>query len=219
MSLAYLFVYGVIRDPERWGRSRHVLDRLAEVFGARLLARTGQVEFVQGALDGDRVALIEFPSLRALRLLIQSPEYADLDAMRKDAGEITLWAFPGLPDARSGPAAGERSPPHAPPPPSRPPASPPRAYLIVRTELPDRERSKRYPRIMTRLGESFGALYLARTDQVEALQGAYPGGRLSLFEFPSTQSLRLLLDSPEYAELNSLRKDSGLRDIWAVPGV
>ena len=58
-----------------------------------------------------------------------------------------------------------------------------------------------------------------RGGPVEVLEGSYNGRRFVVFEFPSMEAIRSVWNSPEYAEVKTLREGSGELDVWAVLGV
>jgi uncharacterized protein (DUF1330 family) len=96
MPAAYMIVQIEITREEGWPAYR---QRVAELFaehGGRYLVRGGPVEVLEGSYDGRRLVVFEFPSLEAIRSVWNSPEYAEVKKLREGAGELDVWAVPGV---------------------------------------------------------------------------------------------------------------------------
>jgi uncharacterized protein (DUF1330 family) len=91
------------------------------------------------------------------------------------------------------------------------------AYVISRIRVKDPDLMKRYADQSIPLAKSYGAKYVVRSNNVEALDGSYDGRRLVIIEFPDTKSARAFWDSPQYQELRKLRLAATDSDIWLVP--
>jgi uncharacterized protein (DUF1330 family) len=92
------------------------------------------------------------------------------------------------------------------------------AFLVSRIKVQDRELMASYIEGSVTLASSFGARYLARTDQVTAADGTFDGGRVVIIEFPNWSALQSFWDSREYQELRKLRLRAATGDIWLLPG-
>lgn len=65
--------------------------------GGRYLLQTGDVLALEGPWgDGQRIVVMEFPSVEAARGWYDSPEYAEARAMAPEAFERRLLVIPGL---------------------------------------------------------------------------------------------------------------------------
>ena len=53
------------------------------------------VEVLEGSHDGRRLVMFEFPSVEAIKRFWNSPEYAEVKALRDNAAEIDAWAVAG----------------------------------------------------------------------------------------------------------------------------
>ena len=93
---AYLIVRIRITREEGWPENRRRVSELFERHGARCLVRGGSVEALEGNYDGRRLVVYEFPSMEVIRSVWQSPEYAEVKALREGAGEVDVWAVPGV---------------------------------------------------------------------------------------------------------------------------
>ena len=77
---------------------RHT-PRLIEQFGGRFIARGGEMVTLEGEANGQRMVVIEFPSLDQAKAFHHSPEYAKARKLREGAGALRLLAIEGYPDA------------------------------------------------------------------------------------------------------------------------
>ena len=96
LMAAYMIVLIKITREEPWPEYRRRVSELFVRHGARYLVRGGPVEALEGRYDGRRMVVFEFPSMEVIRSLWHSPEYADIKALREDAGELDVWAVEGV---------------------------------------------------------------------------------------------------------------------------
>ena len=92
---AYLIGQIEVTDPERYQEYRAQVPAVLAKYEGRFLVRGPQVTVVEGKYDGQRLVVIEFPSMAQLEQFYRSPEYAPLIALRKSASTGDLWAVPG----------------------------------------------------------------------------------------------------------------------------
>ena len=92
---AYIVSQIRVTDPERFEQYREASIPVAEAHGARYLARSDAVVCLDGAHDGRRVVIIEFPDMVQLKAFWNSPAYQAARKLRLDAAEIDIWAVPG----------------------------------------------------------------------------------------------------------------------------
>ncbi|MBX6322046.1 MAG: DUF1330 domain-containing protein [Rhodospirillaceae bacterium] len=93
---AYLIGQIRVTDAEACARYRAGVAPLVEQYGGRFLVRGPEVEVLEGAHDGRRLVIIEFPSKERLRAFYDSADYAGLAALRQAAAEADLWAVEGV---------------------------------------------------------------------------------------------------------------------------
>ena len=93
---AYMVVQINVTDPEKFARYREAVPRVVESSGGRYIVRGGTVEVLEGAHDGRRLVLFEFPSMEAIRAFWHSREYAEVKKLRENAADIDVWAVPGV---------------------------------------------------------------------------------------------------------------------------
>ena len=92
---AYILARVAVRDWDRYRQYMAHTPRVIARFGGRFLVRGGETAILEGADDGLRVVLIEFPSFDQAKAFHASPEYAAVKALREGAGEGTFMAIEG----------------------------------------------------------------------------------------------------------------------------
>jgi uncharacterized protein (DUF1330 family) len=65
-------------------------------FGGRYLTRPGAHEVLEGSWRPNRVVIVEFPDMAALKAWYHSPEYQPLIALRQRSATDTLIAVDGI---------------------------------------------------------------------------------------------------------------------------
>jgi uncharacterized protein (DUF1330 family) len=98
--------------------------------------------------------------------------------------------------------------------PAAEPAPVRKGYLLFRSEFPDPDAIKPYGRAVVPLAAKFGGRFIALADRPEPVEGRPDTRRVVLLEFPSLAAARAFWDSPEYAEVKTLRE--GLGTVEAV---
>jgi len=93
---AYLIAQVEITDPELYEEYRRLVPGLIASHGGRYLARSEALEVLEGNLHSNRLAIVEFPHMTALRAFYESDAYQPLMAIRRRAARSTLLAVTGL---------------------------------------------------------------------------------------------------------------------------
>jgi uncharacterized protein (DUF1330 family) len=93
------------------------------------------------------------------------------------------------------------------------------AYLIVDTDIHDPERYEVYKREVPAFVAKHGGEYLARGGTHEVLEGDWKPVRILLFRFPDRQSIRNLLNDPDYQRLKAVRHATAISHLVAVDGL
>jgi uncharacterized protein (DUF1330 family) len=93
---AYLVGQIDVTDPERYQEYRAQVPAVLAKYGGRFLVRGPQVTVLEGKYDGQRLVVIEFPSMAQLEAFYRSPEYAPLITLRTSASTGNMWAVPGV---------------------------------------------------------------------------------------------------------------------------
>lgn len=83
---------GALRARYREYQAR--VQPMIEAHGGRFRASGVGLEVLEGAHDGRRLIVFEFASMEAIRAFWDSPEYAELKALRAGAARIDAWAVP-----------------------------------------------------------------------------------------------------------------------------
>ena len=94
---AYAIVDLHILDVARYLDYQRALAPLLESAGARYLARGGEFEVLAGDLRPERLLIMEFPSMDALRGFYDSDSYQALEAQRAACARVCVIAVNGLP--------------------------------------------------------------------------------------------------------------------------
>jgi uncharacterized protein (DUF1330 family) len=92
---AYLIADILITDSQMYDEYRRQVAPTVAQFGGRFIVRGGHHEVLEGERQIQRVVVLEFPSMDALKSWYNSPEYAPLLALRKRASTGTLVAVEG----------------------------------------------------------------------------------------------------------------------------
>lgn len=92
-------------------------------------------------------------------------------------------------------------------------------YLIVNSDVKDKEAHKKYLAKVPDLVARHGGEYLARGGDFEVLEGDWRPTRLILFRFPDRESVKALFSDPEYLPLKALRHSIADTQIVMVDGV
>jgi uncharacterized protein (DUF1330 family) len=96
---AYMIAQLKITREEAWPRYREEVSKLFAAHGGRYLVRGGAVEVLEGAHNDRRLVVFEFPSMEVIRSVWNSPDYEKVKKLREGAGEVDVWAVPGVEQA------------------------------------------------------------------------------------------------------------------------
>ena len=95
---AYLIAEHRITDPTKFEEYRTKVGPMIAKHGGRYLTRAGShviLEQDKAVWQPERVVIIEFPDMAALRAWYQSPEYQPLIALRQSAATDMLITLDG----------------------------------------------------------------------------------------------------------------------------
>ena len=94
---AYLIVdQKGITDPETMKTYAAGVVATVEQYGGTFIVRGGDPETIEGDWPAKRIIMIEFADRAALKAWYDSPEYADLKAMRIASSNANLIAVDGV---------------------------------------------------------------------------------------------------------------------------
>jgi uncharacterized protein (DUF1330 family) len=91
---ALLIIQASVLRKEAYKEYQAAVRPLIESRGGKLRATGVELEVLEGAHDGRRLVVFEFPSMDAIRRFWHSPEYEKVKTLRKDAASIDVWAVP-----------------------------------------------------------------------------------------------------------------------------
>jgi uncharacterized protein (DUF1330 family) len=95
MAKGYWIAHVDVRDAERYKDYVAAAKAAFEKFGARILARGGAFEVLEGK-GRARNVIIEFPSLKAAQDCYRSPEYEAARAIRQQVADAELVLVEGV---------------------------------------------------------------------------------------------------------------------------
>ena len=84
-----------ITDAGKFAEYLRAAVPIIERFGGRYLTRAGTHDVLEGAWRPNRVAVIAFPDMAALKAFYASPEYQPLIALRQAAATDVIIAIEG----------------------------------------------------------------------------------------------------------------------------
>ena len=84
-----------VTDQAQFAEYLRQVVPMIERHGGRYLTRAGSHEVLEGAWKPNRVVIIEFPDLAAIKAWYTSPEYQPLIVMRREAAEDVLIVVDG----------------------------------------------------------------------------------------------------------------------------
>ncbi|KAE9629282.1 DUF1330 domain-containing protein [Parasedimentitalea maritima] len=83
-----------IKDPEAMASYMEAAPETVAAYGGNYLARTPQIEVLEGVADYDRMVVVEFPDRTCALAWYESEEYRDLRQSRWNAAEAHIVVIP-----------------------------------------------------------------------------------------------------------------------------
>ena len=86
-------------DPEfmaRYKQYQAQVQPLMAVHGGKVLAIGRDLEVMEGHHDGQRLIVMEFPSMDHLKAFWQSKEYDQIKPLRENGAQVQAWAVPTM---------------------------------------------------------------------------------------------------------------------------
>ena len=93
---AYIVADIDITEPALYEQYKPLASAAIEKYGAKPLARGGEVETAEGSWKPKRFVILEFASMEALRRFYDSPEYKKARAIRQKASKSNLIFVKGV---------------------------------------------------------------------------------------------------------------------------
>lgn len=91
---ALLIIQASVLKKEGYTAYQAAVQPLIESCGGRLRATGVALEVLEGAHDGRRLVVFEFPSMEAIRTFWGSAQYKTIKKLREGAASIDVWAVP-----------------------------------------------------------------------------------------------------------------------------
>ena len=92
----YAVVNVQITDPPRYTEYREQAPAAIARYGGKYLARGGKVEVLEGDWNPQRLVILEFESMERFHEWYNSPEYAPLKQLRREAAVTAFVIVEGL---------------------------------------------------------------------------------------------------------------------------
>lgn len=92
---AYLIAQSHVKDPEMFKKYQEAARPIVRQYGGRPLT-SGTVEVLEGAHDGRRFMVFEFPSIDHIRAFFTSTEYQKAKKIREGIADMNVWTVNGL---------------------------------------------------------------------------------------------------------------------------
>lgn len=93
---AYLIADIEVTDAVSYEEYKQRVPAVIAAYGGRYLARGGATDVLEGTWRPRRSAIIEFPSLAAVKKFWESPEYRPLRALRERAATSNVVVIDGV---------------------------------------------------------------------------------------------------------------------------
>ena len=91
---AYIILQSTVTDEAQYQKYAQAAWPLMVRFGAKLVARRGKVEILEGEHDQRPVSMFEFPDIEAIHAFWNSPDYIPIKMLREGIATLDIWAFP-----------------------------------------------------------------------------------------------------------------------------
>ncbi len=92
---AYMIAQLTVRDAAAFGAYAPKVPPVVARYGGRYIVRGGTIEPLEEAPPGQRVVVIEFPSMAAAKAFYHSPEYSALRPQRQAAASGPAYIVEG----------------------------------------------------------------------------------------------------------------------------
>jgi uncharacterized protein (DUF1330 family) len=93
---AYLIVETDVNDPVQYELYKAASPGAVAAGGGRFLARGGELAVLEGDWRPQRLVVLEFEDLEAIRRFYDSPAYQEAKALREGAATLHMVAVQGL---------------------------------------------------------------------------------------------------------------------------
>ncbi|NJD68005.1 MAG: DUF1330 domain-containing protein [Candidatus Methylomirabilota bacterium] len=92
---AYMILDIEITDPVVFERYRQLAPPALAVYGGKYLARGGRTETLEGEWAPNRLVILEFPDIDHAEQWLESPEYREARALRRQSAKSNIVVIEG----------------------------------------------------------------------------------------------------------------------------
>jgi uncharacterized protein (DUF1330 family) len=92
---AYLIADVRVKDPVRFEEYRALVPAVIAAHGGRYLVRAGAITHKEGALNVQRLVILEFPTMEAAQRFYDSDDYAPLMKLRLELADSQVILVEG----------------------------------------------------------------------------------------------------------------------------
>ena len=93
---AYLIVRANVTDMQQYQEYMKLTPAIVEKYGGQFIIRGGEKVVLEGPEDGDRIVMLKFDSVDAVRRMYDSDEYQAAIKVRASAAEASFIVMEGL---------------------------------------------------------------------------------------------------------------------------
>lgn len=93
------------------------------------------------------------------------------------------------------------------------------AYLIAMMNVHDGAGYAEYKEKVPAIIAKHGGKYVVRGGAVDVVEGAWPGDRVVMLEFPDYSAAQAFIADPDYQPIAAIRHNTATSHIWLVDGV
>ena len=94
---AYVIAIVKVTNPERYAQYVKLTPATVVPYGARFIARGGRAETLEGAIDANRIVVLEFENYERAKDWYESEGYSHAKAIRQSASIASLLLVDGVP--------------------------------------------------------------------------------------------------------------------------
>ena len=93
---AYVITDITVNNPERYEYYKKLAPPAIEAYGGKYLARGGRAEKLEGNWEPNRIVILELESVETAKKWIDSPEYREARALRRQNASTNMIVVEGL---------------------------------------------------------------------------------------------------------------------------
>ena len=85
-----------VTDPAVYSEFLERVTSTVQDHGGKFIARGGAIEVIEGDWTPPRIAILEFDNVEQEKTWLKSPEYSDLDEIRRKSSTLNMIVVEGL---------------------------------------------------------------------------------------------------------------------------